>query len=54
MIGLLYYFYVKGKLSPIDIEFAKQKGLVPLNDFKKVMEMIADKQQRDMDMAWRK
>lgn len=50
MIGLLYYFYVKGKLSPIDIEFAKQKGLVPLNDFKKVMEMIADKQQIDMDM----
>lgn len=54
MIGLLYYFYVKGKLSPIDIEFAKQKGLVPLNDFKKVMEMIVDKQQIDMDMAWRK
>ena len=51
MIGLLYYFYVKGKLSPIDIEFANQKGLIPLNDFKTVMEMIADRQHRDLDMV---
>ena len=50
MVSLLYYFYIKGKLSPIDIEFANQKGLIPLNDFKTVMEMIADKQQRDLDM----
>ena len=51
MVSLLYYFYIKGKLSPIDIEFANQKGLVPLNDFKTVMEMITDKQQRDLDMV---
>lgn len=50
MIGLLYYFYIKGKLSPVDIEFANQKGLIPLSDFKTVMEMIADKQQSDLDM----
>lgn len=50
MTDLLFYFYLKNRLAPIDIQFAYQEGFIPEDKFKKVMSMIYDKQQRDFDI----
>ena len=50
MVDLLFYFYLKNRLTPIDIQFAYQEGFIPEDKFKYIMNMIYDKQQRDFDM----
>lgn len=50
MTDLLYYFYLKSRLTPLDIQFAYQEGFIPEDKFKYIMNMIYDKQQKDLDM----
>ena len=51
MVDLLYFFYIKNKLSQFDIEYAYRNDFIPKNSFEEVMRMIYDRQQRDLDMV---
>ena len=51
MVDLLYFFYIKNKLSQFDIEYAYKNDFIPKNSFEEVMRMISDKNQRDLDMV---
>ena len=50
MVSLLYYLYLKCKLSLFDIEVIRNKSLISSEEFNIVEALIKDKQQRDLDM----
>ena len=50
MVNLLYYLYLKGKLSLFDIEVVRNKSLISSEEFNTVETLIKDKQQRDLDI----